>query len=532
MSKENNNVNKDVANSLSDYSDITSKSINAGLNTVNEINKWYEQHLNKMTGIEGIDTRLETKVDNHIEESDNQEEKILVESKIETKVNSIDKNDINFNISRLKTKANNIVENNADEEILIADVGESEEIIDELENQEIVSDKNSEIPKRISTLIKGAKTVNNVTNKIVKTGKSINTVINENSLKSFENSSSRIMTKPVKKVTSKITKKATNKINKVSKKVAKKAGKTVVQKTTNALVKVMKLLAKLMMDTAKLIISMLPQIAPVIIILVAIVCLCSFFGVGMSEDTKGLYEDYMISTQKEYDNITVNYYNQGNIVDGAIEGKGMINWKAPLSIIQMISGDLTFDYAEVELLTAFKKANLFETITDVTYTYEKQIEETDKNGNKTTKTETITETRKVVNNPALEDYLNWCNNNFDVINKYKKHKKLDYDSKQTAFTESEIEQIELLYKSNAFFDLFSSEFKSTYAYVYVDIGDEQIQAIYDEFLKNAGTRYLMDHSNLKYDECMDYYDCSSWVIHVLGHTGIKIILNTRSTRHL
>lgn len=531
MSKENNNVNKDVANSLSECTDITSKSINAELNTVNEINKWYEQHLNKMTDIEGLDTRLETKVDNFIEKPENQKENIAVESKIETKVNSTDKNIINSNNSRLKTKANNDIESNLYEKNLV-NTEESEDIIDGLENQEIVSDKYSKVPKRIATLIKGAKVVNNVTNKVIKTGKSINTGINENGLKSFENSSSRIMTKPIKKVTSKITKKATNKINKVGKKVAKKVGKTVVQKTTNALVKVMKLLAKLMMDTAKLIISMLPQIAPVIIILVVIVCLCSFFGVGMSEDTKGLYEDYMISTQKEYDNITVNYYNQGNVVDGAIEGKGMINWKAPLSIIQMISGDLTFDYAEVELLSAFKNANLFETITDVAYTYEKQIEEIDKNGNKTTKTETITETRKVVNNPALEDYLNWCNNNFDVINKYKNHKKLDYDSKQTAFTESEIEQIKLLYKSNAFFDLFSSEFKSTYAYVYVDIGDEQIQAIYDEFLKNAGTRYLMDHSNLKYDECMDYYDCSSWVIHVLGHTGIKIIPNTRSTRHL
>ena len=36
----------------------------------------------------------------------------------------------------------------------------------------------------------------------------------------------------------------------------------------------------------------------------------------------------------------------------------------------------------------------------------------------------------------------------------------------------------------------------------------------------------MDHSNLKYDECMDYYDCSSWVIHCLAHTGIIIIPNT------
>ena len=51
MAKENDNVNKDVANSLSEYSDIANKSINVGLNTVNEINRWYEQQLNKMTEI-------------------------------------------------------------------------------------------------------------------------------------------------------------------------------------------------------------------------------------------------------------------------------------------------------------------------------------------------------------------------------------------------------------------------------------------------------------------------------------------------
>ena len=65
-----------------------------------------------------------------------------------------------------------------------------------------------------------------------------------------------------------------------------------------------------------------------------------------------------------------------------------------------------------------------------------------------------------------------------------------------------------------------------YNYTDVKIDDEQLNKIYNEFLKNAGKRYLMDHSNLKYDECMDYYDCSSWVIHCLAHTGIKKIPNS------
>lgn len=58
------------------------------------------------------------------------------------------------------------------------------------------------------------------------------------------------------------------------------------------------------------------------------------------------------------------------------------------------------------------------------------------------------------------------------------------------------------------------------------IEDENLQAIYNEFLKNLGKPYLMDHTNLKFDECMEYYDCSSWVIHCLAHTGIKTIPNT------
>ncbi len=39
----------------------------------------------------------------------------------------------------------------------------------------------------------------------------------------------------------------------------------------------------------------------------------------------------------------------------------------------------------------------------------------------------------------------------------------------------------------------------------------------------------MDHSNLSYDNCMEYYDCSSWVIHCLAHTGIKVIPNTTAS---
>lgn len=527
MSNENNNGNKDISNTLSKYSDLGNKGTNIILDSANQINQWYANQINKISEGEVPSTRLETNIDN-TEESN--EIEIHNVSKIETKVEEYNElqtnNKPNIGNSKHTSRINTQTKDNDINTELDSNILENNEEISENEKSPTNTVRISKMPKRISTAIKGVKVVNNAANKIVKTGKTINTSINEGGLKSFENSSSRIMTKPIKKTANKVANKATNIVAKGSKKIIKKVGTKVVQKTTNALVKIMKLIAKLVMDVAKLIISMLPEIAPVIIILIIIVAFCSFFGLGMSEDTKKNYEQFMISIQDEYDKQTVEYYNQGKIVQGTLEGKGFINWKAPLSIIQMLNGDLVFDNAEKELLNSFKSAGLYEKISEETYTYEKTIEETDRNGNKTTKKQTVTETKKIVSNPSLDDYINWCNNNFSKINKYKKDKKLKYDSKQTKFTDSEVEQIKLLYNSNNFFDLFSGSFKERYAYLSVSIGDEQIQAIYNEFLKNIGVRYLMDHSNLKYDECMSYYDCSSWVIHCLAHCGIITIPNT------
>ena len=341
------------------------------------------------------------------------------------------------------------------------------------------NDSKLKISKKISTGIKGAKLVNNSAQKMIKTGKNINTGLNENSIASFKDTSSRIMTKPIKKVgdkfSNKVTKETVKYTKKIRKKISSKFTKKISQKvltnTTNILIKLMQLIMKIITAVFKMILSLLPQMAPVLIIIIAIAAFCSFFGIGMSEDTMKKYETYMIETQDEYDAITVEYYNSGKIVDGSIDGKGMINWRAPLSILQMLNGDLTYDDAEKELLEEFKKAELFEKITEETYTYEKTTEEKDKDGKITTKTETVTETKKVVSNASLNDYINWCNNNFDKINKYKKKKKLDYDKSQTKFTDDEVEQIKLLYNSNSFFDLFSKEFKTTYAYLNVNIGD-------------------------------------------------------------
>lgn len=521
-----NDNNKDVANSLNKYTDYAHKGTNLVLDSADSINKWYAEQLNKITENDVDTTRIETGIDN-AEVSNNSETN---EKQISTKVKQY--NAIQTN----KDNKNKIIKVNT-----IQTASENENKDELLENSEnntngTILEKNDgelKTSKRISTVIKGAKLVNNSAQKVIRTGKDISTGLNENGITAFENTSTRIMTKPIKKVANKVSNKITKETVKYTKKATKKMGKMsvklgkqIISKTTNVMIKLMKLLVKLVASVVKLILSMLPEIAPILIIIVIIAAFCSFFGIGMSEDTKKNYETYMINTQNEYDKTTVEFYNSGKVVDGTIEGKGMINWKAPLSIVQMLNGDLTFDNAEKELLGKFKDAGLFEKITDSTYTYEKEIETTNRDGTVTKSKVTVTETKKIVSNPSLNSYIDWCNSNFNVINNYKKKKKVKYDSHQTRFTDDEIEQIRLLYNSNSFFELFSADFQTTYAYLNVSIGDEQLSAIYQEFLKNAGKRYLMDHSNLKYDECMDYYDCSSWVIHCLAHTGIITIPNT------
>ena len=338
MPKEN---GKDVANSLSEYSNTINKGTNIALDSVNQINKWYEKQVEKIIEGNTQDTRLETNVDNNIVEET--EEKInklqtKVEGYTEIQTNNKKSNVTNQNISRLKTQK---------EDETLEDTIKNEEEVKELGN------KKGKINSKISTAIKGMKFINNTANKFIKTGKTLNTATNEGGLKSFEKSSSRIMTKPAKKVAEKVT----SKLGKETKKVVKKQGKKLVKKTVNVVEKATEIVAKLVAESMKMILSMLPPIAPIIIIILIIAAIGNFFN---------------FKTSDEADNI-----------------------------------------------------------------------------------------------------------NFDEISSYM-----------------------------------------------IQIDDPNLQAIYNELLKNMGKPYLMDHSNLSYDTCMDTYDCSSFVIHCLAHTGIKTIPNT------
>ena len=97
---------KDVANSLSGYSNALNKGTNAVLDSANQINKWYAEQVNKIAGEENQDTRLETNVDNNIEE-DTEEKINKIQTKVDdyTEIQTNNKNKLisNQNTGRLKT---------------------------------------------------------------------------------------------------------------------------------------------------------------------------------------------------------------------------------------------------------------------------------------------------------------------------------------------------------------------------------------------------------------------------------------------
>lgn len=341
------NENKDFANSVNKISDSINKANNIALDNANKVNEWYSKNINEMLKNEIISKRLETNIEDNIEEKVEDE----VNTKIETKVGKYEelqtnkKNNINLkNMNKINTK------NDAKEFLKATDSPDVKALEDKLKKANIKT-------KVIGTSIKGVKVLNNSTNKIVKAGKTLNTSVNEGELKSFENTSSRIMTKPIKKVASKATSKVTKEVNKQTKKIIKKSSKKIAKTTKNLVTKATHVMMKIIEETTKMILSMLPSIAPVIIIILAIAAIGNFFN---------------FKSSKEADNM-----------------------------------------------------------------------------------------------------------DFDEMSK-----------------------------------------------MIIEIEDENLQAIYNEFLKNMGKPYLMDHSNLAYDECMDTYDCSSWTIHCLAHTGIKTIANT------
>ena len=284
-----NDNRKDIANSLNKYTDYAHKGTNLVLDSADNINKWYAEHLNKITESDVDISRIETGVDNTIDEKTNNNN----QKEISTKVKQY--NEIQTDKGNNKS---NIIKSNK----IQTTIGKDNDLSEQVENNNttILEKNNSKLntSQKISTAIKGVKLINNTSQSIIRTGKDISTGLNENGTTVFKTTSNRIMTKPIKKVASKISNKATKETLKYTKKFTKKISKTsgkfgkkIISQTTNVMVKMMKLLAKLMADTVKLLLSMLPQIAPVIIIIVIIAAIGDFLNLKDTKEADGVNFD-------------------------------------------------------------------------------------------------------------------------------------------------------------------------------------------------------------------------------------------------
>lgn len=283
-----NDNRKDIANSLNKYTDYAHKGTNLVLDSADNINKWYVEHLNKITESDIDISRIETGVDNTIDEKTNNNN----QKEISTKVKQY--NEIQTDKGNNKS---NIIKLNK----IQTTIGKDNELSEKVENSNTtILEKNNKLntSKKISTSIKGVKLINNTSQSIIRTGKDISTGLNENGTTVFKTTSNRIMTKPIKKVASKISNKTTKETLKYTKKFTKKitktsgkVGKKIISQTTNVMVKMMKLLAKLMADTVKLLLSMLPQIAPVIIIIVIIAAIGDFLNLKDTKEADGVNFD-------------------------------------------------------------------------------------------------------------------------------------------------------------------------------------------------------------------------------------------------
>lgn len=283
-----NDNRKDIANSLNKYTDYAHKGTNLVLDSADNINKWYAEHLNKITESDVDISRIETGVDNTIDEKTNNNN----QKEISTKVKQY--NEIQTDKGNNKS---NIIKSNK----IQTTIGKDNNLSELVENNNTtILEKNNKLntSKKISTSIKGVKLINNTSQSIIRTGKDISTGLNENGTLVFKTTSNRIMTKPIKKVVSKISNKATKETLKYTKKFTKKISKTsgkfgkkIISQTTNVMVKMMKLLAKLMADTVKLLLSILPQIAPVIIIIVIIAAIGDFLNLKDTKEADGVNFD-------------------------------------------------------------------------------------------------------------------------------------------------------------------------------------------------------------------------------------------------
>lgn len=469
-----NKIDNDASKALSNSGNMRLSAVSFLTETADGINKYYEeQHAKLLEGekksliqtaegekdtdesvlsqddnevTEAIQTILKNDIDDESNidiDSTQINNKKSNRSKIQTNLINRNEENENINCSKIQTKINKKNKNavNIDED-------DSEKTSDNSKTKKnkksllvragVFTKYQSKDSRRITLGLKTVNSVNKKFNSFYQKGKRLQTLSSEGGsiqtgFKDFSKSAKKVTSKPVKTATKPLRRKV------------KTAAAKGTLKLTKLAVKAVMAVGKLLIKLIGLLIAYLPAVAVILIILIVVISVCSIFGTGAKKSEMDLLKDYMRTTQQEYDNITVPYYEKGNIVENSIQGRGHIDWKAPLSILQgLLVTEAKMEYGQSEqmLLESWKEAGLFEKIEDVKY--KETIEQDGKKKEVTVK-------KKVITYSGLDEYIKWCKEHWQhEVRQYLAAKKVHIE---TSFTEDQLEIINSLYNSESFNEL-------------------------------------------------------------------------------
>lgn len=469
-----NKIDNDAAKALSNAGNMRSSAVSFLTESADGINKYYEEQHAKLLesekksliqtaeGEKDTDESVLNQGDNEVTEAIqtilkndiDDESNIDVDStkinykksnrsKIQTNLINRNEENENINCSKIQTKVNkknkNAVNIDEDDSEKTSDNSKTKKNKKSLLVRAGVFTKNQSKDSRRITL--GLKTVNSVNkkfNSFYQKGKRLHSQVSESGniqtgLKDFGSSAKKVAAKPI------------NAVTKPAKRKIKTAAAKGTLKLTKLAVKAVMAVGKLLIKLIGLLIACLPAVAVILVILIVVISVYSIFGTGAKKSEMDMLKEYMITTQQEYDNMTVPYYEKGNIVENSIQGRGHIDWKAPLSILQgllVTETEMGYGQSEKMLLDSWKEAGLFEKIEDVKY--KETIEQDGKQ-------KEITVKKKVITYSGLDDYIKWCEEHWqNEIRQYLAAKKVHIE---TSFTEDQLEIINSLYNSESFNEL-------------------------------------------------------------------------------
>lgn len=296
------------------------------------------------------------------------------------------------------------------------------------------------ISKTVTVVSKTGKGLSKVSRKITRASKDL-----DKAMSSDGTGRDFLQTKVNRNTKKVIQKKIIPKVKKPVKKVVKKVTSPITAKISQAFRVVMKKAIKLLISGISAISEF---ILPIALIILVIVSICSIFSWGSG--TTNNYQNYMDTIQAEYDKQVDDFIreNPTGIVVGVRGGYGKINWRVPFSIMQGVGAEINLDNSEKQLIEQFKNAGLLEK--------HEIIEQTVKTGEGEYQTET-TKKIMIITNAGLEEYLEYCKNNFNSIKTFMNNKKIlgfvenDFDALQLETTKS-------LYLSDNAFDEFAKKY--------------------------------------------------------------------------